>query len=151
MSPSHETSGSGPDETPHGRRVPIEQLVDPALFGDGTKTPHPYKLRDALPAGWILEPDLKHARRDRRLLAGGGWVLVIGMVSFGTVAFFIFRDAFPKGIGAYLRLGGMLAILLLAGGVVGPLVTRALTQKSGRGESSDRSAPSASSDDQGRT
>lgn len=114
-------------EIPWGARVPLEDLIDPEILGDGSKPVHPYKLRDALPNGWILEPDLKHARRDRRLLAGGGWVLVVGLVSFGSVAFLIFRDAFPRGPGAFLRLFGLLAIVLLAGGIVGPIVTRALT------------------------
>lgn len=121
-----------PEDVPLGRRVPIEQLVDPAVLGDGSRPVHPYKLRDALPPGWILEPDLKHARRDRRLLAGGGWVLVIGMVSFGSVALMLWRDTFPKGIGPYLRLGGLLAVILLVGGFVAPMITRALTRGPGR-------------------
>jgi hypothetical protein len=146
MSPTPPKHAPRTSDTPHGRSVPIEELVDPALFGDGTKTPHPYKLRDALPPGWILEPDLKHARRDRRVLAGGGWVLVIGMISFGTVAFFIFRDAFPKGFGGFLRLGAMLAIVLLAGGIVGPMVTRIVQGPSKKGTKST-SPPK----DQGRT
>ena len=110
-------------------RVAIEELVDLARVGPGTRRPTPREIRAALPRGWVLEEDGLHARRDVRVLFREGWVLALGLVSFGAAALGFFWWSAPRGAGGFVRFAVAVALVLLAGGVVGPLVTRALTRR----------------------
>ncbi|MDA1264381.1 MAG: hypothetical protein O2816_04805 [Planctomycetota bacterium] len=110
-------------------KVPIEQLVDLGSLRSDSQRPTPKQIREALPPGWVLEQDGLHARRDLRVLARDGWVLVIGLVLFGGAGFFLFYDSFPRGWRGIGRFGFLVALILLAGGIVGPMVTRALIRK----------------------
>lgn len=112
--------------------VPIEQLVDvDSLRSDGAR-PTPKQLREALPAGWVLDEDGRHARRDLRVLARDGWVLVIGLLCFGAAGIAFFYEVFPKGGRGVLRFAILVAVVLLAGGLVGPMITRALLRRGPR-------------------
>lgn len=116
-----------PTETAPRARVPIGELVDLERFrGLKGRAPTRPELRSLLPRGWVLEDDGLHARRDLRLLFREGWILVVGMVTFGAVALAIFWQAFPRGWRGLASLGGLLLVVLLVGGLVAPLVTRAL-------------------------
>jgi len=109
--------------------VPIEQLVDLETLGRGGRPPTPKELREALPPGWVLDEDGKTARRDLRVLAKDGWVLVIGLVCFGAAGIGLFWKAFPRGWGGFLRFGILIAVVLIAGGLVAPMITRALNRR----------------------
>lgn len=108
-------------------RVPLAELVDlerlAAIKGRALTKP---ELRAALPRGWVLEDDGQHARRDLRLLFREGWILVVGMLVFGVLAVAISWQAFPRGWRGLASLAGSILLVLLAGGLVAPLVTRAL-------------------------
>lgn len=109
--------------------VPIEQLVDlESLRSDGQR-PTPKQIREALPAGWVLDEDGQHARRDLRVLARDGWVLVVGLISFGIAGFFLFYDSFPRGWAGIARFGVLILLVLFAGGIAGPMITKALIRK----------------------
>ncbi|MCP3917940.1 MAG: hypothetical protein GY711_20530 [bacterium] len=109
--------------------VPVEDLVDlQSLRRDG-RDPTPKQIREALPPGWVLDADGRTARRDLRVLARDGWVLVIGLVCFGAAGLAFLYDAMPRGWAGVLRFAGLIAILLLAGGVVAPTITRALMSR----------------------
>lgn len=110
-------------------RVPIGELVDLDALRRGGREPTPARLRAALPRGWVLEDDLRHARRDARLLFREGWILLVGLVVFGSAAVGLFWSTFPRGWSGVLRGAVLLAALLLIGGVVAPLVTRALHRR----------------------
>ncbi|MCB9915711.1 MAG: hypothetical protein H6828_11265 [Planctomycetes bacterium] len=110
-------------------RVPVEELVDVAALGEDGRPPHPARLRAALPRGWVLEDDGKHARRDLRLFFREGWILLVGLVSFGAIALATFWSVFPAGMAGLLRFLGLVVVLLLVGGVVGPMITRALQRR----------------------
>jgi hypothetical protein len=110
-------------------KVPIDQLLDLDALGTDGRAPSPKQLREALPPGWVLDEDGRHARRDLRVLARDGWVLVIGLVLFGAAGFFLFWDSFPRGWRGVSRFGVLILLLLFAGGVVGPMVTRALMRR----------------------
>jgi len=124
------------------RSVPVEQLVDlERLRGDG-RPPTPKAIRSALPAGWVLNSDGTTARRDLRVLARDGWVLVIGLISFGAVGLGLFWSTFPKGWRGIGRFAALIALVLVAGGLVAPLITRALTRRSSAGPTRpDRTVP----------
>jgi len=109
--------------------VPVEQLVDlKALERDG-RAPTPKQIREALPAGWVLDEDGQHARRDLRVLARDGWVLVLGLVSFGTIALGLFWQTFPKGWAGVTRFAILIVVVLAAGGLVAPIITKALNRR----------------------
>ena len=75
-----------------------------------------------------MEPDGEHARRDVRLFFRESWILIVGLVVFGGVGAALFWQTFPSGWRGVFRLAGLLVLVLLAGGVVGPMVTRALNR-----------------------
>ena len=110
-------------------RVRIEQLVDLSKAGRGGAPPTRSDLRRALPKGWVLDDDGLHALRDRRLLFGQGWVLLTAMVVFGALSIVIYASAAPRGWSALIRVGILVIVLVLIGGVIGPLLTRALYRK----------------------
>lgn len=123
-------SGPAPEADPAtARRVPVSELVDLERLGRGGRPPTPAELRAALPPGWVLEPDGRTARRDRRVLHRGSWVLLLALVSFGAAGVGLFWMSFPRGAAGLLRLAGLLVLLVLAGGVVAPAVTRALNRR----------------------
>ncbi len=68
-------------------------------------------------------------RRDARLLFKDGWMLVLFLVCFGAAAGGIFWWSAPRGSAGWIRFGIALGIVLVAGGVVAPMVTRALYRK----------------------
>jgi len=113
----------------HPDRVPVEELVDVhALRADG-RPPTPRELRAALPRGWVLDEDGRTARRDLRLVFREGWILLFGLIAFGSAVLGMFWWSFPRGLSGVVRLVVVILIVLLAGGVVGPLVTRALNRR----------------------
>lgn len=113
-------------------RVPVEQLVDLARVGRAGAPPTTSDVRAALPRGWVLDDDGLHAHRDRRWMFSQGWVLICAMVGFGALAIGLFASTFPRGARGWTRVAILLGLLLLIGGVVGPLVTRALLRRSSR-------------------
>ena len=111
------------------KRVPVEELVDvEALERDGS-APSQRALREALPRGWILEEDGRTARADLRIMAREGWILLFALVTFAAIVLGMFWSTFPRGFAGVLRLLILLAVVLVAGGFVAPIVTRALYRK----------------------
>lgn len=115
--------------TPPPARVPVGELVDLPRLGRDGRPPTPRELRAALPRGWVLEDDGVHARRDLRLFFREGWILIVGLVVFGSAGMALFWSTFPRGLGGVVRLAILLGILLLLGGVVAPRITRALYKR----------------------
>lgn len=111
------------------RRVPLEELVDLAALSTEGRAPSAARLRAALPRGWVLEDDLRHARRDARLVFREGWILLAGLVVFGSAAVGLFYMTFPRGWSGLARAAVLLAVLLVLGGLVAPGVTRALGRR----------------------
>lgn len=110
--------------------VPIEELIDLATVGPGTRPPTPRELREALPRGWALDENNRTAHRDARLLFREGWILVVGMLLFGAGAIFFFQSVLPRGFAGFLRFAAAAAAVLIVGGLVGPLISRALLKRS---------------------
>jgi len=110
--------------------VPIEDLIDVSAVGPGTRPPSPRELREALPRGWALDDNNRTAHRDVRLLFREGWILVIGMALFGAGALFFFQSVLPRGFAGFLRFGAVVVAVLLVGGLVGPLISKALLRRS---------------------
>jgi len=119
---------SAPSEPFDPGLVPVSELVDLDSIGPDHRSPTPAEIRAALPRGWVLEPDGERARRDARLFFRESWILIVGLVVFGGVVATLFWETFPSGWRGVLRLIGLLALVLLAGGVVGPMITRALNR-----------------------
>jgi hypothetical protein len=111
------------------QKVPLEQLIDLSALREGGREPTPSRVRQALPPGWVLDEDGQHARRDLRVLASDGWVLVIGLVLFGAAGFYLFWDSFPRGWQGLGRFGMLILLVLFAGGIAGPMITRALLRR----------------------
>ena len=116
-----------PDE---GReRVPISELIDlDALRADGREL-HPREIRAQLPRGWVLDPDHRHAHRDVRLFFREGWILLCGLVIFGAIGGTFVWGGQPQGWRGILKLVLALVLLVVAGGVAGPTITRTLRGK----------------------
>ena len=111
------------------REVPVSELIDlESLRSDG-REPTPKQIREALPVGWALDEDGKTAFRDGRLFFRDGWVLLLGLVCFGAAGLGLFFFALPSGFAAVVRLVVTLVIVLLAGGLIAPVMTRALNRK----------------------
>lgn len=110
-------------------RVRVEELVDLKRIRRDGRPPTPAELRAALPRGWVLDDDGEHAVRDRRLMFGESWVLIVGLVTFGTVALGLFWSTFPRGWRGVTRLGILLVAFVVIGGFVAPLITRALNRR----------------------
>jgi hypothetical protein len=110
--------------------VPVEELVDLDQLARGGRALTPARLRAALPRGWVLEDDHRHARRDARLLFREGWILIAGLVAFGSAAIGLFYFTLPRGWPGVARAAILLAVLLVLGGLVAPAITRALHRRS---------------------
>ena len=110
--------------------VPVEELINLDALGAEGQPVTPRRLRAALPRGWALAEDNRHAYRDARLLFREGWILIVGLVVFGSVGGAFLWGAMPRGFSGVLRFLALIAILLLLGGVVAPMITRALNRRS---------------------
>ena len=110
-------------------RVPVSELIDVERIGSGDRAPTPRELREALPRGWALDDDNLHAHRDLRLFFREGWILLTGLFLFGAFGLFFLVGALPRGWGGLARLALLLIVILAAGGLVGPMVTRALHRR----------------------
>ncbi|MBM3986745.1 MAG: hypothetical protein FJ294_02160 [Planctomycetes bacterium] len=111
------------------QRVRVDRLVDLSKVGRGGRPPTPAELREALPNGWKLDDDGIHAVRDLRLFFSQSWVLLLGLVMFGAAGLGLFATTFPRGERALLRVAILVGVMLVIGGVIGPLVTRALNRR----------------------
>lgn len=118
-----------PAEARLGDRVPIEQLVDLTALSEDGQPPSKRALRAALPRGWVLEEDGRHARKDLRLLFREGWILVVGLIVFGSAGLAFLWGAMPRGWRGLGRLGLLVLVVLVVGGLVGPLISRSLQSK----------------------
>ena len=67
--------------------------------------------------------------RDARVLHRHGIVLIVGLVTFGAAGIGLFWSTFPRGWGGITRAAILLAVLLVCGGLVAPVVTRALNRR----------------------
>lgn len=106
-------------------RVPIDELVEPAALRALGPEPSPARLRALLPRGWVpAEAGL--ARRDLRLFFREGWILVLCLIGFGSLGAMFLLGAVPRGLGGFVRLAGLVAGVVLAAGLAGPLITRAV-------------------------
>ncbi len=125
--------GPAPEHAPRGepdaKRVPVGELVDlEALARDG-RPPTPARIRAALPRGWVLDADGRTARRDGRVFFRDSWVLLSGLIMFGAAGIGLFWQTFPRGWSGVTRAALLVAMMLVLGGVVAPLVTRAVYRR----------------------
>lgn len=113
------------------QRVPIAELVDLAVLERARgRPPTPAELRGALPRGWVPdEADPACARRDGRMLFSDGWILVTALVTFGCVGLFFLWSAMPRGWSGVLRFAVLVGGVIVVGGLVAPLITRALQRR----------------------
>ncbi len=112
------------------RRLPLEELVDLTALERAKGAPlTPAELRRALPRGWALEDDLRHAHRDLRLFFREGWILAVGLLAFGSVGLAFLWGAMPRGWRGFGRLAALVLVLVLLGGFVGPWITRTLNRR----------------------
>ncbi len=111
------------------REVPVEELIDLSSLRSDGRAPTPKQIREALPPGWALDVDGITAFRDGRVFFRDSWVLILGLVCFGAAGVGLFWFAMPSGFAGVVRLIATIAVVLLAGGLVGPLVTRALNRR----------------------
>ncbi len=111
--------------------VPVSELVDLERLNASGRSLTQRTLREALPRGWALAEDGEHAYRDRRLLFREGWILILGLVIFGSIGLAFLLDAVPDGWHGMLRLVSLLVLVLLVGGFVAPRITRALNRRRG--------------------
>jgi hypothetical protein len=115
---------SSPSTSPE--RVPVAELIDLSKLG---ARPSPSDLRAALPRGWVLDDDGAHAVRDRRWMFSQSWVLICALISFGAVAIGLFASTLPRGWRGVTRIAILLVVVLVIGGVIAPLITRALNRR----------------------
>jgi hypothetical protein len=108
------------------RRVPLEELIEPARLRALGPAPSPAHLRALLPRGWVPDEDGRHARRDLRLFFREGWILVLCLFVFGALGAAFLFGAMPRGLGGFMRVLVLVASVWLAAGVAGPRITRAL-------------------------
>ena len=121
-------SGARPDEGARG--VPVEELVDLAALQEREgRPPSPKRVREALPRGWVLSEDGRRATRDHRVFFRDSWVLLLGLVSFGAAGLGFFWQSFPRGWRGVGRFAVLVGVVLLVGGVVAPIITRALNRR----------------------
>lgn len=113
------------------KRVPLAELLSPEELAALGPAPSQRDLRAALPRGWVPCEDGLHAERDLRLFFREGWILALCLVVFGTLGGMFLAGAMPLGLAGVARFLGLVLLLVLAAGVVGPLITRALTRRSG--------------------
>lgn len=106
--------------------VPITELVDAERLRALGPAPSPAALRALLPRGWVPAEDARFARRDLRLFFREGWILVLCLVVFGSIGAMFVLGAVPRGWSGVLRVLALVAIVWLAAGLAGPLITRAL-------------------------
>lgn len=74
-------------------------------------------------------PDARRARGEHWQRLRRGWVLALGLASFGTLALMLFWSTFPSGWRGLARAGILVGLLVLIGGLIAPLITRALTRR----------------------
>jgi len=117
------SSPSDRSPAPPPGSVPVEELIDRDALGPD---PSRRALRAALPRGWALNDDGRTARRDVRLLFREGWILVVGLVAFGSAGLGLFVMSFPRGASGWLYAAGLVVALALIGGLIAPAITRAL-------------------------
>jgi hypothetical protein len=67
--------------------------------------------------------------RDKRVLFRDGWMLFLCLVCFGAAGAGIFWWSSPRGWASWTRLAVSALLVLLAGGIAAPLVTRALYRR----------------------
>ena len=110
-------------------RVPVSELVDLERLRPDGRPPTPAQIRAALPRGWALDDDLEHAHRDARLFFREGWILIVGLVVFGSIGLFFLLGGLPAGWAGLLRIAILVGAVLLVGGLVAPRITRALNRR----------------------
>lgn len=113
------------------KRVALAELLTSEELAALGPAPSPRALRGALPRGWVPCDDGQHAERDLRLFFREGWILALCLLVFGTLGAMFLAGAMPRGAGGLVRFALLIGLLVLAAGVVGPLITRALTRRSG--------------------
>ena len=111
------------------REVPVEDLIDLDSIRSDGRPPTPKQIREALPPGWALDEDGKTAFRDGRIFFRDAWVLILGLVCFGAAGLGLFWFALPSGVTGVVRLVITIAVVLLAGGLIAPVMTRALNRR----------------------
>ena len=111
------------------RAVPVSQLIDLAALRDNGRPPTPRRIREALPRGWALADDNEHAYRDVRLLFREGWILIVGLVVFGSIGLGFLWSGLPRGWDGVLRFCVLVGVVIVLGGVVAPRITRALNRR----------------------
>jgi hypothetical protein len=109
--------------------VPLSQLIDLAALQVDGRPPTPRRIREALPRGWALADDNEHAYRDARLLFREGWILLVGLVVFGSIGLGFLWGAMPRGWNGVLRFGLLVGTVIVLGGLVAPMITRALNRR----------------------
>jgi len=67
--------------------------------------------------------------RNGRIGFGEGWMLALCLVCFGAAALGLFWWSSPRGAAGWIRLAASAAVVLLAGGIAAPIVTRALLRR----------------------
>lgn len=125
---SSDPAGPSGNGAPPGH-VPIESLLDLEALRSEGREPTPRELRARLPRGWVLDPDHRHAHRDVRLFFREGWILLSGLGIFGVLGGLFVWGGLPRGLGGLVKLGLGLLVIVVAGGIAGPLVTRSLARR----------------------
>jgi len=113
------------------QRVPLAELLSQEELAALGPAPSPRALRGVLPRGWVPCDDGLHAERDLRLFFREGWILVLCLIVFGALGGMFLSGAMPRGLAGLVRFAGLVLLLVLAAGVVGPYITRALTRRDG--------------------